>query len=214
MRQPTSGRAAARAPAGFRSSIAYVPRRSSEPASPVRPRLSTPSIFPVLVPNGGERVAILPGPRTARAVLGRPARRRAGCRPAGGWGPAAVARRRTQNSSIFIIVDKCTAPLRSSRPFRRRAVGRGGGWRAETWAETIARARIVSIKIELSEVSDVYKTKMGSSTVHAEESRYRRHPECLPLGTRTANMEQHKHAERSEPELPPGALALAPRPPI
>lgn len=156
-------------------------------------------------------VAILPGPRTARAVLGRPARRRAGRRPAGGWGPAAVARRRTQNSSIFIIVDKCTAPLRSSRPFRRRAVGRGGGW-----AETNDRPRSnrASIKIELSEVSDVYKTKMGSSTVHAEESRYRRHPECLPLGTRTANMEQHKHAERSEPELPPGALALAPRPPI
>jgi len=144
------------------------------------------------------------------APLGRYSGGRRAAGPAGGWGPAAVARRRTQNSSIFIIVDKCTAPLRSSRPFRRRAVGRGGGW-----AETIARApRIVSIKIELSEVSDVYKTKMGSSTVHAEESRYRRHPECLPLGTRTANMEQHKHAERSEPELPPGALALAPRPPI
>lgn len=162
-------------------------------------------------------VAILPGPRTARAVLGRPARRRARCRPAGGWGPAAVARRRTQNSSIFIIVDKCTAPLRSSRPFRRRAVGRGGGWAVGTTPTGVQSARaleFVSIKIELSEVSDVYKTKMGSSTVHAEESRYRRHPECLPLGTRTANMEQHKHAERSEPELPPGALALAPRPPI
>jgi hypothetical protein len=56
------------------------------------------SIFPVPVPNGGERVAILARtPHRSGGTRAAGAPRRACGRPAGGWGPAAVVRRRTQN---------------------------------------------------------------------------------------------------------------------
>ena len=187
----------ARAPAGFRSSIAYVPRRSSEPASPVRPRLSTRRSFPSRFQMAESASRFYPDPAPLGRYSGgrRAAGPAAGPRGAGARPRSCVDRHRTVD-----IIDKPRihglATPRLPIISNRCPPNKGG------------------MKIVKSEVSDVYKTKMGSSTVHAEESRYRRHPECLPLGTRTANMEQHKHAERSEPELPPGALALAPRPPI
>jgi len=80
MRQPTSGRAAARAPAGFRSSIAYVPRRSSEPASPVRPRLSTCRSFPSRFQMAESASRFYPDP----APLGRYSGGRRAAGPAAG----------------------------------------------------------------------------------------------------------------------------------
>ena len=128
------------------------------------------------------RDSAVPGPRTARAVLGRPARRRAGCRPAGS---GAQPRSRVDGHRIrdrSIVVRTANEP---SFAVRTRVAN----------ARRIAIRIDVSMKFQKCQTTDVYKTKMGSSTVHAEESRYRRHPECLPLGTRTANMEQHQPAE-------------------
>ena len=163
MRQPTSGRAAARAQqaSGRHRICSSTLERDRYPASPVL------------------------GPACRHVDLSRPG----------------SERRRTRRDS-------------PRTPRRERRETRFASFRDVMGFGARAPRPIIGSTQRVDEVSDVYKTKMGSSTVHAEESRYRRHPECLPLGTRTANMEQHKHAERSEPELPPGALALAPRPPI
>ena len=168
MRQPTSGRAAARAQqASGRHRICSFTLERATASFPGPAPLVDTSIFPVPVPNGG-----------ANASRFSP-------------DPAPLERRETRFASFRDVMG-----LRA----RPDPIG---------WMELTSTCP--------DEVSDVYKTKMGSSTVHAEESRYRRHPECLPLGTRTANMEQHKHAERSEPELPAGSTGTrssTSRPPI